>query len=193
MSKNLALTAVAVIEFDSLVKHAYSGMGLLKPSVTVRNNVVGETYKFRKMGTGLANQKSTADLVTPMDVTHEVQTATMQNWNAPEYTDIFDQAEVNFDEKQELATTIAGALSRREDQLIIDVMNGASPTTVAHGNGGLTMAKVIEASTTLRKQNVPSTDLHAAINGDGLKGLLSDTQATSSDFQTVKALSLIHI
>ena len=47
------------------------------------------------------------DLVTPMDVTHEVQTATMQNWNAPEYTDIFDQAEVNFDEKQELATTIA--------------------------------------------------------------------------------------
>jgi hypothetical protein len=188
MSKNLGLTAVAVIEFDSLVKHAYAGMGLLKPSVTVRNNVVGETYKFRKMGTGLANQKSTADLVTPMDVTHEVQTATMQNWNAPEYTDIFDQAEVNFDEKQELATTIAGALSRREDQLIIDVMNGASPTTVAHGNGGLTMAKVIEASTTLRKQNVPSTDLHAAINGDGLKGLLSDTQATSSDFQTVKAL-----
>ena len=188
MSKNLALTAVAVIEFDSLVKHAYAGMGLLKPSVTVRNNVVGETYKFRKMGKGLANQKSTADLVTPMDVTHEVQTATMQNWNAPEYTDIFDQAEVNFDEKQELATTIAGALSRREDQLIIDVMNGASPTTVAHGGTGLTMAKVIEASTTLRKQNVPSSDLHAAINGDGLKGLLSDTQATSSDFQTVKAL-----
>ena len=94
MSKNLALTAVAVIEFDSLVKHAYAGMGLLKPSVTVRNNVVGETYKFRKMGKGLANQKSTSDLVTPMDVTHEVQTATMQNWNAPEYTDIFDQAEV---------------------------------------------------------------------------------------------------
>ena len=30
MSKNLALTAVAVIEFDSLVKHI-SGMGLLKP------------------------------------------------------------------------------------------------------------------------------------------------------------------
>ena len=72
MSKNLALTAVAVIEFDSLVKHAYAGMGLLKPSVTVRNNVVGETYKFRKMGKGLANQKSTSDLVTPMDVTHEI-------------------------------------------------------------------------------------------------------------------------
>jgi len=188
MSVNLGLTAVAVIEFDSLVKHAYAGMGLLKPSVTVRNNVVGETYKFRKMGKGLANQKSTSDLVTPMDVTHEVQTATMQNWNAPEFTDMFDQAEVNFDEKQELATTIAGALSRREDQLIIDVMNGASPTTISHENAALTMSKVIAAQTTLRKQNVPNSDLHAAINGDGLKGLLNDTQATSSDFQTVKAL-----
>ena len=188
MSKNLGLTAVAVIEFDSLVKHAYAGMGLLKPSVTVRNNVIGETYKFRKMGKGLANQKSTSDLVTPMDVTHEVQTATMQNWNAPEYTDIFDQAEVNFDEKQELASTIAGALSRREDQLIIDVMDAASPTTIASGTAALTMDKVIEAQTTLRKQNVPNTDLHAAIDGDGLKGLLKDTEATSSDFQTVKAL-----
>jgi len=188
MSKNLGLTAVAVIEFDSLVKHAYAGMGLLKPSVTVRNNVIGETYKFRKMGKGLANQKSTSDLVTPMDVTHEVQTATMQNWNAPEFTDMFDQAEVNFDEKQELATTIAGALSRREDQLIIDVMDGASPTTIAHGSAALTMDKVIEAQATLRKQNVPSSDLHAAINGDGLKGLLKDTKATSSDFQTIKAL-----
>ena len=42
MSVNL--TSVAVIEFDSMVKHEYAGMGLLKPSVTVRNNVVGETY-----------------------------------------------------------------------------------------------------------------------------------------------------
>ena len=50
------------------------------------------------------------------------------------------------------------------------------------------MDKVIEAQATLRKQNVPNSDLHAAIDGDGLKGLLKDTEATSSDFQTVKAL-----
>ena len=83
MSKNLS--AVAVTEFDSMVKHAYQGMGLLKGGVTVRNNVVGDTYKFRRMGKGLANQKSTSDLVTPMDVSHEFKTATLANWNAPEY------------------------------------------------------------------------------------------------------------
>ena len=65
MSKNLS--AVAVQEFDSMVKQAYQGMGMLKPAVTVRNNVVGDIYKFRRMGKGLANQKSTSDLVTPTD------------------------------------------------------------------------------------------------------------------------------
>ncbi len=84
MSKNLS--AVAVIEFDSMVKHAYQGMGLLKSAVTVRNNVVGDTYKFRRMGKGLANQKSTSDLVTPMDVGHEFKVATLtrsKNWLTP--------------------------------------------------------------------------------------------------------------
>jgi len=186
MSKNLS--AVASIEFDSMVKHAYATKGLLKPAVTVRNNVVGDTYKFRNMGKGLANQKSTSDLVTPMDVSFDFAIATLQNWNAPEYTDIFDQAEVNFDEKQELADTIAGALGRRCDQLVIDAMDAASPTTVAHGNEALSMAKVVDAQVNLRAQGVPNSNLFAAINAKGLGGLLDDQKATSSDYQTVKAL-----
>lgn len=188
MSKNLS--AVAVTEFDSMVKHAYQGMGLLKGGVTVRNNVVGDTYKFRRMGKGLANQKSTSDLVTPMDVSHEFKTATLANWNAPEYTDIFDAAEVNFDEKQELANTIAGALGRRCDQLVIDAMDGSTPLTTAVAAGGtnLTMAKVIDAQVELRDQGVPNSELYAAIEAGGLGGLLSDDKATNSDFQNIKAL-----
>jgi len=188
MSKNLS--AVAVIEFDSMVKHAYQGMGLLKGAVTVRNNVVGDTYKFRRMGKGLANQKSTSDLVTPMDVGHEFKTATLSNWNAPEYTDIFDAAEVNFDEKQELASTIAGALGRRSDQLVIDAMDASTPLTTAIAAGGtnLTMAKVIEAQVALRDQGVPNTELFAAIDAQGLGGLLNDEKATSADYQAIKAL-----
>lgn len=188
MSKNLS--AVAVTEFDSMVKHAYQGMGLLKNSVTLRNNVVGDTYKFRRMGKGLANQKSTSDLVTPMDVGHEFKTATLSNWNAPEYTDIFDAADVNFDEKQELAMTIAGALGRRCDQLVIDAMDGSTPLTTAIPQGGtnLTMAKVIDAQVALRDQGVPNTELFAAIESQGLGGLLNDEKATNADYQAIKAL-----
>lgn len=188
MSK--VLSSVAVTEFDSMVKQAYQGMGLLKSSVTMRNNVVADTYKFRKMGKGLANQKSTADLVTPMDVNHEFATATLQNWNAPEYTDIFDQAEVNFDEKQELADVIAGALGRRFDQLVIDAMDASTPlaTDIAAGAANLTVAKLISAKVALKDQGVGDADLFFAANAEGLGGLLSDEKATSEDYASVKAL-----
>ena len=188
MSKQLS--SVAVTEFDSMVKHAYQGMGLLKGSVTVRNNVVGDTYNFRRQGKGLANQKSTSDLVTPMNVSHNLEPAILANWNAPEYTDIFDQADVNFDEKQELAMTIAGALGRRCDQLVIDAMDASTPltTTVPAGAANLTMAKVIQAQVELRDQGVPNTDLFAVIEAEGLGGLLNDELATSTDYQNIKAL-----
>ena len=192
MSKNLS--AVAVTEFDSMVKHAYQGMGLLKGAVTQRNNVVGDTYKFRRMGKGLANQKSTSDLVTPMDVAHEFKTATLSNWNAPEYTDMFDAQDVNFDEKQELANTIAGALGRRTDQLVIDAMDASTPltstidTNVGGNASNLNMAKVIKAQVELRDQGVPNSELFAAVNTLGLGGLLNDEKATSSDYQAIKAL-----
>lgn len=188
MSKELS--SVAVQEFDSMVKHAFQGMGLLKDTCTLRNNVVGDQYKFRRMTKGLANQKSTSDLVTPMDIDHEFKVATLSNWNAPEYTDIFDAQEVNFDEKQELAYTIAGALGRRCDQLIIDAADASTPltTAVAAGAANLTMAKVIDAQVALRDQGVPNSDLHAAIEAFGLGGLLNDEKASSSDYQNVKAL-----
>jgi len=188
MSKNLS--SVAVIEFDSMVKQAYQGVGILKPCVTLRNNVTGDTYKFRRMGKGLANQKSTADLVTPMDVAHEFKVATLGNWNAPEYTDIFDAAEVNFDEKQELADVVAGAIGRRCDQIIIDAMDAATPltTTVDAGAANLGIAQFISAKVELVAQGVGSSDLYAVIESGGLGGLLNDEKASSADYQTIKAL-----
>lgn len=182
------LSSVAVTEFDSMVKHAFQNASLLRDTVTVRNNVIGDIYKFRAMGKGLANQKATSADVDPMDVAHSLIQATLQNWNAPEYTDIFDQAEVNFDEKQELATTIAGALGRRLDQLVIDAMDAASPTAVGTGGTGLVATDLIDAKVELVKQGVGSGDLYCAINAAGLAGLLADEKTTSADYQAVKAL-----
>ena len=185
---SINLSPVAVTEFDSMVKHAFQNASLLRDTVTVRNNVVGDTYKFRAMGKGLANQKATSADVDPMDVVHSLITATLQNWNAPEYTDIFDAAEVNFDEKQELATTIAGALGRRLDQLVIASMDAASPTAVGTGSTGLVAQDLIDAKVELVKQGVGSGDLTVAINAAGLAGLLADEKTTSADYQAVKAL-----
>lgn len=194
------LTAAAVTEFDNEVKHEYQGAGKLRNTVSVRTGVVGEAYKFTRMGKGLANQKATQADVTPMDISHARQSAVMQNWNAPEYTDIFDQAEVNFDEKQELAKTIAKALSRREDQLVIDA--AAAVTFAATNDEDPDTGRVFDISATrnfdldsirsavghLDDIEADEDERHIVLRAQALQTLLEDSEVTSSDFNTVKAL-----
>jgi Phage capsid protein len=78
------LSNAAVQEFDAEVKHEYQGAAKLRVASTLRTGVVGDAYKFTRMGKGLANQKASQADVTPMDISHARQTATMENWNAPE-------------------------------------------------------------------------------------------------------------
>ena len=193
MSKNLS--AVASTEFDDMVKHAFQtkGSGIVE-AVTQRNNVVGDTYKFRKMGKGLANQKASQADVTPMDISHSLISATLGNWNAPEYTDMFDAAEVNFDEKQELAQTIAGALYRRQEQIIIDAMDAATPgATVAASVGGadtnMNIEKIVRAAKELNDAGVPiDQDRHLMTSASGLEAMLLETQVGSADYNSVQSL-----
>lgn len=194
------LTNAAVIAFDNEVKHEYQGKAKLRAAVTNRMGVVGESYKFTRMGKGLANQKATAADVTPMDITHARQTAIMTNWNAPEYTDIFDQQEVNFDERQELAATIANAIGRREDQIVLDAMNAVTfaatndqnPDTgrifdvSATANFSLDLLRF--ASTHLNDIEAEMDQRHIAMKADALQKLLEDQEVTSSDYASVKAL-----
>ena len=198
MSKNL--TNAAVIAFDNEVKHEYQGMQTLRNCVSLRTGVVGESYKFTRMGKGQANQKATQADVTPMDISHARQTATMQNWNAAEYTDIFDQAEVNFDERSELAQTIAGAIGRREDQLVIDALASVTFATTNDSNPdtGLSLdisatrnfdfEVVRRASQHFNEIEAPMSDRYFVIQANVLNELLSTEQVGSSDYNTIKAL-----
>lgn len=191
MSKNLS--AVAQQEFDSLVHHLYQADGKLRNTVTLRSGVVGDIYKFRTMGKGLANQKASQADVTPMDVTHTLVNCVLENWNAPEYTDIFDQAEVNFDEKSQLAKSIAMALRRREDQLVIDALDASTPTaTVATSVGGagtgMNLDKLLAAGEELDENGVPEEGRYLVLSTRSKWSLLNTTTVTSSDYNTVKAL-----
>lgn len=192
MSKNLS--PVAITAFDSLVKQAYQGTeDNLRDAVQLRTNVKGDTYKFRTMGKGLANQKATQADVTPMDVTHAQPLATLVNYNAPEYTDIFDQAEVNFDEKAQLAKAVAMAQVRRQRQQIIDTLEGSATTnTITNDVGGtdtdLNAAKLRRASRLLNANGVPQGDRHLAHSAVALENMLGQTETTNSDYNTIKAL-----
>ena len=192
------LSAAAAQQFDDEVQHQYQSMdgaGALENTVTVRRNVRGSTYNFRRMGRGVAKQKtaSQADLI-PLDISHTLVPCVLENWHASEYTDIFDKADVNFDEVSELAMTIAWSLKRREDQLLIDAISappsaaGTANTDIAAGTTSLTVTKLRAASRTLNGRGVMGRGRHFATNAVGLEHLLASTNATSADFNTVRSL-----
>jgi len=190
---SIFLSDVAQTEFDAEVKQAYQATPGLRGTVSFRGGVVGGTYDFRAMGKGIAKQKSAQDDVIPMNVGHSLQVATLADWHAAEYTDIFKQAEVNFDEQKELAMAIAQAIKRREDQLIINALDDASSTyTVATSIGGtntnLNVDKLRKASRLMNANGVPQQGRHILVNAIALESLLGTTQATSSDYNGVKAL-----
>lgn len=189
---SLQLSNVAVTEFDAMVKQTYQGMGKLRPTVTLRTGVVGSTMKFPKIGKGVASLRVPQTDVVPMNVAHSHATATLQDWLASEYTDVFMQAAVNYDEQRELATVIAGGLGRREDQLIIDAMDAVGAASVTQNEGGantgLNIPKLLAAQKILDDRGVPGSDRFFVMSATGKQQLLTTTEATSSDYNTVKAL-----
>lgn len=188
-----SLSAAAIAQFDAEVKHAYQGSGILRQSIRVRTGVVGSTHRFPKMGKGVAQVRVPQTDVVPMNISHTNQTATLSDWAAPEYTDVFNQAKVNFDERRELASVIAGAIGRREDQLILDALNSASSSlTVADalGGTGFNTTKARRAKALLDNQGVPSGrgERTLILSARGMEDLLGDDDANTADKNVIKAL-----
>lgn len=190
---SVSLSNAFVTLFDAEVKQAYQGKAMLVPAVRQRRGVEGSTVKFPKVGKGVATVRVPQTDVTPLNVGFSTVTLTLQDYNAAEYSDIFSQAKVNFDERQELVQVVAGAMGRRQDQMILDALAASGTSlTVANSIGGATtnmnLAKLREAKRLMDKNNVPPDGRHIVIHANGLANLLSETSVTSSDFNSVKAL-----
>ena len=98
------------------------------------------------------------------------------------------------EERAELAQTIAQALGRRDDQLIIDALDaittyaGTVDTNVGGTSTGVNPAKLRRGSRLLNDKGVAMSGRHHLLSALGLEDLLGNTEATSSDFNSVKAL-----
>lgn len=191
MSVNISTAFVTL--FDSEVKQAYQGQRLLAGVTRERTGVQGNTVKFPKIGKGSATIRVPQTDVVPLNVTYSQVTATMEDYIAAEYSDIFDQSHVNFSERQELVQVVSGAIARRMDQVVLDALTAASGTnTVANSVGGsntnLNVAKLRAAKKALDAKNVPADGRCFVIHANSLDSLLAETEVTSSDFASVKAL-----
>ena len=101
--------------FEAEVKQAYSAVQKLQPIARTRTGVVGSTVNFPKIGSGQATVHIPSANVSALNITHSNVTATLTDFVAPEYTSLFDQQKVNYDERQELVEVVSIAIGRRAD------------------------------------------------------------------------------
>lgn len=195
MSTNLSPAFVQL--FEAEVHQAYQGAAVLRGAARTRTGVVGDTVKFPKVGKGSASVRTPQTDVVPINGSFSSVSVSLTDFVAAEYSDVFNQAKVNFDERQELAALVGNAIGRREDQIIIDALDAASAgstvaktvvTTGSAAASNLNVGKIIAAKKALDAKNVPATDRHFIIHANNLAGLLGDERAISSDFQTLQAL-----
>jgi hypothetical protein len=126
-----------------------------------------------------------------MNVEYSPVTAILQDWNAPEYSDIFDEPKINFDEREVLKKVCAGGVGRREDQIIIDALEvGATTLTVPKTIGdtdGMNTAKFRRAKLLLDKASA-GMERSFVMSATALSDMLGDQEPTSSDYNVVKSL-----
>ena len=191
------LSPAFVTLFEAEVHQAYQASATLRNVARMRTGVEGSTAKFPILAKGSASVRTPSTDVVPLNGTFSSVTATLTDYVASEYSDIFNQAKINFDERQELAKLVGNAIGRREDQIIIDALiAGSAGTTVANtvvtsGSGSasdLNVGKIIEAKKGMDAKSVPPTDRHMIIHANSLASLLGDERAISADFAQVQAL-----
>ena len=190
MAQNV--TAAFVDLFDSEVKQAYQAESILRGTMRTRTGVAGNNVKFPKIGKGVATIRVPQTDVTPLNVTYAQVTATMSDYIAAEYSDIFQQSHINFDERSELVQVVSKSIARRMDQLCIDALVGNAGTTVATSIGGATTNMNIEklraTAKAMNAKNVPSEGRYLLMHASQLDAMLGETEITNQDFATVKAL-----
>lgn len=188
------LSTIAVTEFDAQVKAAYQTSGSsLRAHSRVKTGVIGSSAQFRRATRGQATPRVPQTDVRPMNTGYGSATATIGDWNAAEYTDVFDQQKTNIQERPIVAANIAGAIGRREDQMILDALDTANAsanvdTNIGGASSGGNMAKLRRAKRVLDERAVPQGKRKFVHSVRFLEDLLGATEVTSGDFNSIKAL-----
>ncbi len=190
------ITQAFVETFNSEVKQQYQGYGKLRMTVRMATGVVGSSHAFPIMDAGTANLRGAAssDLVA-LDGETSLRVANMEDWDATQFVDDFEQFRVNWSIRDQYVMKISKAIGRREDQIILNGLQASTTTkTVANNVSGsvanLTVDAIRAAGQLMDDDEVDEMMRHFAFGSSQKQNLLGITEATSADFVNVKALTM---
>ena len=170
-------------QFEAEVFTAYQRMGSkLRSTVRSKNNIVGATTIFQKVGKGVASTKSRHGNVPVMNVDHTAVEVTLQDYYAGDWVDKMDELKTNIDERGVITNAGAYALGRKSDDLIITAL-AASSNSVVHGSTGMTLAKVQKGLELLGAGDVPDDgERYAVVGWKQWSELLALKEFASADY-----------
>jgi hypothetical protein len=170
-------------QFEAEVHIQYQQMGSkLRNTVRVKDNVIGASTTFQKVGKGTASTKARHGKVPVMNVDHTPVECVLQDFYAGDWIDRLDELKTNINEQQVVARAGAYALGRKTDELIITKL-----ATVDHYAGadtdGLTKAKILLAFEMLGEIDVPDDGQRfAAIGWKQWSELLNIEEFANADY-----------
>lgn len=188
----ISLSDVAVEQFaDQFTNEYQAATKMLPPSIMNKRGVIGKAWHTSVVDEFAMQPRGAfqSDL-PPQDVAHTDIIGTFLDFATNLPTDIFQQGEVIADERANLARISAWSLARMEDQVIIDswATDASITKVVPEGNINLTVEKLREAARLLDEDEVPPHDRFLAAHVSQKQSLLEETETTSHDFNTVRAL-----
>ena len=174
-----------------------------KPGCLVDTNWTGEEKYYDQYGEDSFVEIADRLADTPIQETdHKRRKVTPSYFVSNTLEDPLEALQMLADPKSTyLQAKMAGA-NRKIDEVVITAMGGtaysgkaggtsnalASANKVLVQGAGLTKAKLLEAAKKLNKEEIPKSKRFVAYTAEQLENILNTTEATSSDYNTVKTL-----
>lgn len=120
-----------ITSYEAKVHEVFQRQGsYLKDAVRVKDNVIGSTAVFQKIGKGTATTKARHGTITPMNQTHTAPSVTLADFYAGDWVDKLDEAKTNIGERDAIASGGAMALGRKVDDQITTVLDTTTSTVI---------------------------------------------------------------
>lgn len=148
-----------VKQYEDEVHTDYQRRGSkLRNTIRTKTGIVGESTTFQRVGKGSASGKTRHGRVPVMNTDRTPVLCTLSDRYAGDWVDKLDELKVQHSERQVTQQAGSYALGRDTDEIIItDALSQGSLQVVA-GNAGMTLAKAMEAISTLGSNDVEMED-----------------------------------
>jgi len=171
----IALNAVSQTEFDWMVKAEYQSEGmLLNHCVQRRNDVIGSSYQFRKVGQVIAQPHVYGQYGNTQDPGYVPETAILVPYSVKIEHDIMQDQLVDFDVNSTNAKVVGYALGRRSDQIIINAWSSTTTPALPAAGTNFTYNKCRAIVQWFNQKAIPIRERFMIINGSALAELMDD-------------------